>query len=249
MDTAPWTPAPHAPPLAADVVHVWQALLDAEPPLVARLETLLDDRERERANRFHFPRDGQRYIVGRGRLRLLLGEYLGVEPAKVLLRSTSSGKPELVGEQEWSGVRFNVAHSDCLVLYAVARGRNVGVDVERVRPDLEWHALAARYFASCEVDELMALPAERQHRAFFVCWTRKEAYVKALGCGLSVPLDRFAVTVAPDRPAALVHTEHDPAQHPRWEMKELSPAPGYVGAVAVEGCGWQLWRGRWDRNP
>jgi 4'-phosphopantetheinyl transferase len=249
MDAAPWTPVPHAPPLAADVVHVWQAQLDASRPLVARLETMLDDGERERANRFHFPRDGQRYIVGRGRLRLLLGDYLGVDPAKVSLRSTSSGKPELIGEHGQSGVRFNVAHSDGLILYAVVRSRDVGVDVERVRPDLEWDDLAARYFAPCEVAELMALPADEQRRAFFVCWTRKEAYVKALGCGLSVPLDRFAVTLAPDWPAAIVHTDHDPAQHSRWELRELSPAPGYVGTVAVEGHGWQLWCGRWDRNP
>jgi 4'-phosphopantetheinyl transferase len=246
---ADWIPAAHPPPLGADDVHVWQAPLDGAAELVDRFAACLDGEERYRAERFHFPRDRDRYVVGRGRLRLLLGEYLGVAPEDVGFQYSTAGKPALSAGSGSADLRFNVAHSDGLALYAVTRGRDVGVDVERVRPDLAWRELAERYFAPTEVAELVALPPARQRLAFFTCWTRKEAYVKALGLGLSVPLDGFAVTLAPDRPAALIGTAHDPAQCERWELRELVPAAGFVGAMAVEGRGWRLWHGRWVDNP
>jgi 4'-phosphopantetheinyl transferase len=248
MDANDWTSAAHAPPLSAAEVHVWQASLDLDEGSIDRLEALLDLDERRRAERFHFPKDRSHYIAGRGRLRLLLGEYAGVGPAGIRFWYDTHGKPTLAGQSGEAGLRFNVAHSDGLVLYAVARDREVGVDVERVRP-LNWRELAERYFAPNEVAELNTVEPSVQERAFFTCWTRKEAYIKALGFGMSVPLDRFAVSLAPDRPAALVSAEHDPAQIGRWGLCELTPAPGYVGALVVEGHGWRLWQGRWDRNP
>jgi 4'-phosphopantetheinyl transferase len=248
MDAGAWPVTDRAPPLAAAEVHVWLAPLALTEDAISRLEAVLSDEERRRAERFHFRRDRLRYIAGRGQLRELLGEYLGREPSAVRLWYTSHGKPGLVGEDNPGDLRFNVAHSEDLILYAVTRGREVGVDVERARP-LEWRELAARYFAPREVAELNALAPAAQEHAFFACWTRKEAYIKALSFGLTVPLDRFAVTLAPDAPAALASAEHDPAQLGRWALRELTPAPGYVGALAVEGRDWRLRCGRRDRIP
>jgi 4'-phosphopantetheinyl transferase len=159
---------------------------------------------------------------------------------------TSLGRPELVGESGESAIKFNVAHSDGLVLYAVVRGREIGVDVERLRPVVEWRELSARYFAPREVAELTALAPELQEQAFFTGWTRKEAYLKALGCGMAVPLDQFAVTLGPGRPATLLAADHDPTQVGRWEMRELTPAPGFVGAVAVERGTGRFSKARWE---
>jgi 4'-phosphopantetheinyl transferase len=241
-----WPPFSHVPPLPCDEVHVWQSALDHDPATVQRLEGLLDFDERGRAGRFYFRKDRERYIVGRGLLRMLLGQYLRVGPDAVRLWYTAHGKPVLVSEIGESDLTFNVAHSDSLILYAVARGREVGVDLERLRPGVECRELAEWFFSPREAAELAAVPPEQQERAFFAGWTRKEAYIKALGLGMAVPLDRFAVSLAPDRAAALLAAEHDPAQLGRWELCELTPAPGYLGALAVEGTGWRFFCGRWE---
>jgi 4'-phosphopantetheinyl transferase len=185
--------------------------------------------------------------VGRGWLRVLLGEYLSAPPASARLAATPLGKPYLAGEPP-TGLRFNVAHSDDLALVAVTRGREVGVDVERERADVEWRDLARRFFAPEEVAALNALPERERRSAFYRCWTRKEAYIKALGLGMQVPLDGFAVTLG-DNDAALLHTSHDPAQYGRWTMQGLTPAPGFAAAVAVDGIGWRLFCGRRAEIP
>jgi len=180
---------------------------------------------------------------------LLLGEYLGLQPDAVPLWYTSFGKPGLSGEAAGSGVKFNVSHSAGLMLAAVTRNREVGIDVERVRPDVDWRELAGRFFAPAEVAALDARPPDDQLRAFFACWTRKEAYVKALGLGMSLPLDQFSVSVAPHGPAALLTAEHDPAQLTRWELHVLDAGADFAATLAVEGRGGQVWSGRWPLNP
>ncbi len=237
-----WPLVPHVPPLGPEDVHVWQTSLDADEATVGRLGALLAPDELVRADRFHFARDRRRHTVGRARLRLLLGEYLSVAPVDIALEATALGKPHLAGGPT-DDMRFNVAHSDDLALYAIARGREVGVDVEREWPDINWRELAGRYFAPEEIAAIDALPNTERRAAFFRCWTRKEAYIKALGLGMQVPLDGFAVTLDSDW-ATLVHTAHDPAQLGRWELRPLTPAPGFAAAVAVEGCGWRLFCGR-----
>jgi 4'-phosphopantetheinyl transferase len=246
MDAPSWPLVDRVPPLGPDDVHVWQVSLAVDEQ-AERLEPLLAADERDRADRFHFPRDRRRFVIGRGSLRVLLGEYLSVAPADVRLDVTPLGKPHLA-RGPTAGLRFNVAHTDELALFALTWGREVGVDVERERPDVEWRELAQRFFAPAEVAALTALPAEEQRPAFYRCWTRKEAYVKALGLGMQVPLDGFAVTLT-DEHAALVHTAHDPAQHRRWALRGLTPAPGFAAAVAVEGAGWRLFCGRRARIP
>jgi 4'-phosphopantetheinyl transferase len=228
------------PLLTVDDVHVWAATLSSDDELFAKYEALLSATERAKADRYHNPRDRRRYVVGRGRLRTLLGEYLSQPPADVPLTATNLGKPFL-GDPT-SGVRFNVAHSADLALFAFARGREIGVDVEQVQSELNWRELAQRNFA---LEEFAALTSESatfdRREAFFRCWTRKEAYVKALGLGMQVPLDGFAVTIEPDS-AALRNTRHDPGQKGRWQLHGLSPAAGFAAALAVEGHNWRLSR-------
>jgi 4'-phosphopantetheinyl transferase len=241
-----WPSFSHAPPLPPGEVHVWQAPLDREAAVVKYFDALLDDDERDRARRFHFPKDRERFTVGRGLLRCLLGAYLRVAPEAVRLSYTSAGKPYLVGETGDSAVRLNVAHSDGLIVLAVTRGRDIGVDVERMRPDVEWRKLVGRYFAPSEVAELTALPADCQEWAFFTGWTRKEAYLKALGLGMAIPLDQFAVSLTPGRPPTLLATDHDPGQLGRWDLHEFTPAADYVGALAVDGRAGRIRCGRWQ---
>jgi 4'-phosphopantetheinyl transferase len=229
-----WPLVDRAPPLGRDDVHVWQATLDGD---AAAFAALLSQAECERAAKFHFPRDRRRFTIGRGRLRLILAEYLAVEPANVPLESTPLGKPFVTGD-----LRFNVAHSDELALYAFTRDRDIGVDVELVRPEVEWRELAERYFAPEEVAALTAFSATEQRSAFYRCWTRKESYIKALGLGMHIPLDGFAVTLAES--PRLIHTAHDQSQTNRWVLTDLRPAAGFAAALAVEGRSWRLVCGR-----
>jgi medium-chain acyl-[acyl-carrier-protein] hydrolase len=230
-------------PLADDEVHVWRVQLDQPDERLEALRRVLAPDEVQRGERFHFEKDRRHYVAGRGILRTLLGRYLGRNPADLQFGYNPQGKPQLAGES--AGLRFNLAHSHGLALVALCRGREIGVDLERIRPEFAGDPVARRFFSPREVATLRALPAERRHEAFFVCWTRKEAYLKATGKGLTLPLDCFDVSLAPDEPAALLATRHDPDEVRRWSMKALIPARDYAGALAVEGNGWRLWRGHW----
>ncbi|MGH2369197.1 MAG: 4'-phosphopantetheinyl transferase family protein, partial [Chloroflexota bacterium] len=145
-------------------------------------------------------------------------------------------------------VRFNVSHSAELAIVAVARGRDVGVDVERLRGDLEVEQLAARYFSTEEAAAIRAAPPAVRHRRFFACWTRKEAFVKARGQGLSLAFDQFTVSVEPDAPAALLRTRWDAREAGRWALRDLAAGGGYAAAIAVEGGGWQLHCWQWPAD-
>lgn len=230
------------PGLAADEVHVWTASRDGDDDRVAASRALLDPGETRRADRFAFEHDRRRFAVGRGLLRTILGSYLGRDPASLRFEANAHGKPDLVPEQG-GGLRFNVSHSGGWILIAVARGRDVGVDIEQVRPDFGCAAIADRFFAPGEVAALHSTPADEQVLAFFHGWARKEAYIKARGKGLALPLDRFEVALGPA--AALRATHDDPAEAARWSLVELATEPGFVAACCVEGHGWRLRRGRW----
>jgi medium-chain acyl-[acyl-carrier-protein] hydrolase len=242
-DEGEWPEAWAVPPLAGDEVHVWRAPLDQPADRLEALRRTLAPDELQRGERFHFEKDRRHYVAGRGILRTLLGRYLGRDPGGLQFSYNPQGKPTLAGEA--AGLRFNLAHSHGLALFALCRGRELGVDLERIRPEFAGEPVARRFFSPREVAALRALPEERRHEAFFVCWTRKEAYLKATGKGLSLPLDCFDVSLAPGEPAALLATRHDPAEAGRWSMTALAPARGYAGALAVEGGGWRLWRGQW----
>ncbi len=238
-----WQPASHPPPLTTDQVHVWRISLEVSDPLLSRLREVLADDERQRAERFHFEKDRRHFTTARGAMRILLAGYLACPPEEVRFAYSNYGKPRLTQE---SNLRFNLTHSHGLALLAVTHGREIGVDVERLR-DMEGDGepLAQRFFSPREAAVLRSLPPQLRREAFFLCWTRKEAYIKANGKGLSLPLDQFDVSLHPEEPAALLATQHDPQEAPRWSLRSLAPGEGYVAAVAVEGHLWSLWCGDW----
>lgn len=232
-------------PLADDEVHVWRFSLDLETPRVQSLQRTLASDEQARANRFHFRRDRDRFIVARGLLRVVLARYLDTNPGQLRFCHNSYGKPSLVSIDGQDTLNFNVSHSQELGLYAITRNRRIGVDLEYIRTDFACEQVAERFFSSRERATLRSLAPRLKHQAFFTCWTRKEAYIKARGEGLSLPLDQFDVSLAPGGPAALLNTRGDPQEANRWSLRELKPGPGYVAALAVEGQGWQLRFWQW----
>ena len=238
MDSDRWLAAP-AGPLAAgpDEVHVWRASLRPPADVLARLAAHLSPDERARAARFRFPQHRTAFVAGRGVQREILARYTGLHPAELAYRQGSHGKPELDGAA--SGIRFNVSNSGGLALYAVTLQREVGVDLEQFRPMPDQMDIARRFFSAPENEVLAAVAEEARELAFFRCWTRKEAYIKAIGEGLSMPLDCFDVAFAPGEPARILRNRGDPAQAERWTLLALEPGPGYVGALAVEGAGWR----------
>lgn len=196
-------------------VHSWCVTLDVPPEASARLYSTLSPDERNRSARFRFARDRQRFITARGVLRGLLGRYLGTRPDQIRFTYNAFGKPELSAEFG-SRLRFNLSHSGDLALIAITTDAAIGVDLERIRPQPDYGAIARSVFSAAEVDQLNSLPSHLYAQAFFNCWTRKEAYVKARGEGLAMPC-----------PVDLDGT-------PPWSLYTLQPAPGYVGALVVE---------------
>jgi 4'-phosphopantetheinyl transferase len=242
----PWQPAPAALAPIPEEVHVWRVWLDRPAASVDSLAATLAADERERADRFLHADLRRRFVVGRGALRSILSRYLGRPPAAIRFEYGRQGKPALADDRGLSPLGFNLSHSHELALCAVALGREVGVDVERERTVANLSQIAERFFSRSERLALHALPPTDQTRAFFTCWTRKEAYIKARGEGLRIPLDAFDVTLLPDEPAHLLATRHDPGDVHRWSLRELEPGPGYVGALAVEGESWQIRCWEWQ---
>jgi 4'-phosphopantetheinyl transferase len=240
-----WVRPPDTWTLDETAVHVWLVITEQMAPYTGRLATLLAADERHRAERFHFARDRQRFIVAHGLLRVLLGSYLGYPPDRLEFVSGPHGKPALAGATGASSLRFNLSHAHGRVLYAVTDRRKIGVDIEELRelPDAE--QIAERFFSAREREAWHAVPAHEKNAAFLACWARKEAYLKAIGTGLAMPLDGFEVSLAPDEPARLVEVRGDPQEAPRWSLRDLPPICGYVAALAVEGHDWQLACRRW----
>jgi 4'-phosphopantetheinyl transferase len=224
---------------------VWRASLDLDAARIQDLHCTLTPDEQERADRFHFQKDRDHYIVARGTLRAILGRYLVVEPSALRFCYSSYGKPALAETFGGNELSFNLAHSHQLALYAVTRRREIGVDLEYVRADFADEGIAERFFSPREVAALRTVPQNLRKEAFFNCWTRKEAYVKAIGEGLSMPLDQFDVSLAPGEPALLMSTRKDPQEAARWSLQALFPGSGYVAALAVEGHSWQLKCWQW----
>jgi 4'-phosphopantetheinyl transferase len=233
-----WEAPPAKVIATTDEVHIWRIALQEE--LAPKLRSVLSPDECARADCFHFSRDRNRFIVARGSLRTILGIYLKQNPDRVSFSYSQFGKPSLVDDPDAHELGFNLSHTNELALLAVTRGRALGVDIEFLRPEFASAEIAERFFSPHEVAALRALPWETQRAAFFNCWTRKEAYIKAIGEGLSMPLNQFHVSLAPGSAAALLGNLRDAAEVSRWSLQELDPGSGYVAAVAVEGSGWKL---------
>lgn len=239
MEAVAWRALPAAGPAAppaADLVEVWVADVDACPLDPATVDAMLDGEERARADRFVRDADRNRYRAAHAMLRSVLGRCLGCAPGAVGIVTGAHGKPALrdPGRRD---VRFNLTHAHALAACAVACGREVGIDAEWTGRPIEAERIAARFFAPAEQAALAATDPALRIRAFHACWTRKEAYVKARGVGLSLPLDGFAVSVDPGAGPCRLATGHEPAAAARWSLRGLDIAPGYEAAVAVEETG------------
>lgn len=230
--------------LGSDEVHVWRASLDEPPSQIDGFRHTLAADEQARAERFYFQRDRERFITAHGVLRAILGLYLNRAPGCLSFRYSTHGKPALAWDHAGDALCFNMSHSRGVGLYAIARGREVGIDLEFMRCDLKVEQIAERFFSRPEIATLRALPTHSRRRAFFLGWTRKEAYIKARGAGLSLPLDQFDVSLTPGEPAALLRTQPDPDEALRWSLQELTLASGYVAALAVAGrdCSLSCWQ-------
>lgn len=222
-------PAPGVP--GEGEVRVWWLDLAHRLPPSPSLLGVLAPAEVERAGRFRFERDRVRYVRARGALRCLLGAYAGVAPGSLRLGHGPFGKPRL--EAPDAGLHFNLAHADDLMVVALTGAGEVGVDVEAVRPLPDLERIAEHFFSAGEREALGALPPARREDAFFACWTRKEAYLKALGSGLAVPLDAFEVCLAPEEPPRIRTVDGDAAEAARWTLLDLECEPGYRAALAI----------------
>ena len=228
-----WKPGPTSPVIWPNEVHVWRAKLDVSWSWTFDEALTLEDRAR--ADRFRFESDRRRFCVGRASLRLILGRYLKTKPSRLHIESGDYGKPFFVDTKSTQGLRFNLSHSNQLALVAISRDREVGVDVEFIRPDFVTDEVATHFFSASEVEEFRALPKALRTQSFFNCWTRKEAYIKARGEGLYCPLDQFDVSVTPGEPATLMNSRVESGEVERWRLEDLTPAIGYAATLAVEG--------------
>lgn len=227
-DVLTWCEPPEALSLETGEVHVWRLNLDQPERVLTEFRGTFDADELERAGRFHFEEHRRHFVAGRGGLRYVLSRYFGGKPEALRFSYGAFGKPALVGAE----LRFNMSHSHGVALFAVAKDRELGVDVERVRADFATEEIARRFFSPVEVAVFDGLSKDEQVAAFFRCWTRKEAYIKAIGRGLSEPLDAFDVTLAPGDAAELLRASGEDVA--RWAMFEIDAGEGYAGALLVE---------------
>ncbi len=235
-------------PLADDEVWVWLAPLDVEAAAVDGLAAVLSPEERARAARFHFRRDALRWMAARATLRAILGAYLHTDPAAIAFTYGPRGKPALAADGVRPSPQFSVSHAADLAAVAVAAGAPVGVDVEQQRTLHDLEQIAARSFSARECRALRDLPPAQRPAGFFNCWTRKEAYIKALGEGLSYPLGRFSVSLAPGLPARLEMVDDAPGEVDAWTMAALPVPAGFAGAVVVRRPGARVRCEWWERG-
>jgi len=222
------------PPLGDGEVHLWRLPLDPPQWLLASLHDHLAPNERSAAERYVFQRDRNHFIAARGYLRAILASYAGCDPKDVRFDYGPHGKPRLTRSSAAAGLTFNLSHTRGLALCAVARGRELGVDIEQIRPAVDILGIARSTFSSGEQTSLAKLPTAQRLTAFYDCWTRKEAYIKARGDGLSYPLDAFDVSLAPNEPAALLRSAEGSTEQRRWAFFAIDAGLGYAAALVVE---------------
>jgi 4'-phosphopantetheinyl transferase len=227
-------------------VHLWRADLALAERSIQKLNQTLSIDERERAGRFHFEQDRRYFIVRRGILRTILGYYLNVEPGRLQFQYGKNGKPALADTFGNGTISFNISRSERLALFVFTRDREIGVDIEYMRDISEMEQIVERFFSVKENEVFRSLPKSQKREAFLNGWTCKEAFIKALGGGLSQSLDEFDVSLVPGEPARLLRISGDPKEASRWSLRTLRPAPNYVGTFAVKSHMFETKRWRWE---
>jgi 4'-phosphopantetheinyl transferase len=228
-----WLEAPRPTVFPAGRVDVWRVRLD-EPAAVGSEAGVLSPDEIARAGRFHFERDRIHFTRCRSALRNLLAGYLAIPATEIRFEYLASGKPQLADQQNPRALQFNVSHSAGIALIAIGSEHRLGVDIEKIRDDVDTTALAERFFSLRERAGLQALPDHLRVPGFFACWTRKEAFLKATGDGLSFPLADFSVTTHPDSDPALEEIKGNTVVREQWFLADLSAIEGYCATVALE---------------
>jgi 4'-phosphopantetheinyl transferase len=240
-----WESPPCDLSLPTKEIHVWRAILDLPISSVLEPYQTLSVDEKIRADRFRFERDKNRFIVRLGILRTILGYYMAVKPGEVQFCYGCRGKPRLQDGVGKTGIQFNVSHSEGLALYAFCQDHEVGIDIERIREIPEVKHIVQQFFSVRERIAFGALPNRKKRGAFFNCWTRKEAFIKAIGEGLYQPLDTFDVSLTPGEPARLLRIDGNSEMASRWFIKDLKPAGGFVAALAGEEKGPEIRCWQW----
>jgi 4'-phosphopantetheinyl transferase len=216
-------------------IHIWRISLAGQSGAESWLKEFLSPEEIAQASRFHFAQDQRRFIIRRAVLRQLLATCLKTTPPAVQIKLGTHGKPFVPGQTNAAGFHFNCSHSADWALIAVARGIELGVDLEQHRPMTDAEDLAKNYFSAAEISELAGLPPTLKVAGFFNGWTRKEAFIKATGLGLSFPLNRFAVSLSPEKPAALLPVAGGAGALKKWALVSFDAAPDFSAALVFEG--------------
>lgn len=235
MDKVPWQLPPEELSIDADQIHIWRFWLDLPDEQLEDLRQILSEDQFRRARGFRFLRDQNRFVATHGRIREILSGYLALAPERIRFVYNKHGKPELENRSETERLRFNLSHSEDVALLGISGGFRVGVDIERTKPDRSTEGIARRFFTPNELDVLNTLPEDQRVAAFYRCWTRKEAYIKAQGEGLSIPLNQFEVSISLEEPPQIVNIRGNVNEATRWSLHHLEPMEGYVAALAVEG--------------
>ena len=226
-----WTCLLDCPSLQFNEIHVWLTHLSVGASAQSLLCGYLTAEEKERAARFHLDRDRNRFVVAHGNLRNILAQYLHQRPSELQIRYGPEGKPALAQDPAGRSLSFNLSHSDDLAVLAFGWDRNIGIDIERIRPDIEYEDIARSHFSAGEVSSLTRLAPRDRVEGFFLAWTRKEAYVKAHGGGLQIPLDSFDVNLSPGEPARFIR-----GVNPRWQIADCLVDHGYPAALVYDGA-------------
>lgn len=234
---ADWQQSISTPELTPGEVHVWRIRLDIADDSWRALASLLTNDERIKAERFHFEKHRRRHIVGRAALRTLLGQYLDRSPQLIEFSYNSHGKPRLARSD--SGIRFNLSHTEEIMLVAFALDSEVGIDIESLMRDVDCMDVGQRWFSGLEGQALRALPEDARRDAFFRIWSRKEAYIKARGDGISHPLHRFSVSMDKHEPRLIEHQD-DTSEKSRWRFIDIDVGEKYQATVVVKSSHWKL---------
>lgn len=224
-----FTPDRPAFDLTGRRVEVWCLANNVVSGYADDLKALLSPFERERAARFRFEDDQYAFVATRACLRLLLARYTGTKPLQIQFKYGVKGKPSLLADPQ---LRFNVSHTEDVTVLAFTIGCELGVDVEHIHPMENLLDIAEHFFSAPEANELKTMPKAEQIRAFFLCWTRKEAYIKATGDGLSSSLSDFRVSLSPHEPARFIEFNNEPSSHQSWKLHNLDVGPNHAAAIA-----------------
>lgn len=216
-------------------VHVWKSLLDFDDESIAAFFNLLSDDEIQIALRFRFDCHRKQYIASHGLLRSILCEYIRIEPQFLTFRTNQYGKPRLSSNRNISDIRFNISHSHKLCVIAVAKELEIGIDIEFIHRDINFLEIAKSVFSKNDLATYRSMPENVQKIVFFRCWTRKEAYLKAKGKGLSPNLDQLEVCFLHSESDGILSSADSPGKDKYWHLFDITPFPGYTGALSTEG--------------